>query len=138
VILKKGFDQPLKLALPRTYPRSREISSDFDLFGAAVRRAAAADIYVCQSSSFITGPRALRNSSRFNKVMYFARGARQYDHRAIPSLRSQISRLAAASTIPVANAAMQENSKISSRSLIIVASPVRLPPRAATEAHSRT
>ena len=44
VILKKGFDQPLKLALARTYPRSSEIGSDFDLFGAAVRRAAAADI----------------------------------------------------------------------------------------------
>jgi hypothetical protein len=44
VILKKGFDQPLKLALARTYSRSSEIGSDFDLFGAAVRRAAAADI----------------------------------------------------------------------------------------------
>jgi hypothetical protein len=60
----------------------------------------------------------------------------EYDRRAIPPL--QISMRAAASTIPVANAAMQENSKISFRSLIIVASPVRLPPRAATEAHSRT
>jgi hypothetical protein len=44
VILKKGFDQLLKLALARTYSRSGEIGSDFDLFGAAVRRASAAGI----------------------------------------------------------------------------------------------
>lgn len=40
-------------------------------------------------------------------------------------LIDQVSRLAAASTIPVTNAAMQENSKISFKTLAMTASPVR-------------
>jgi hypothetical protein len=46
-------------------------------------------------------------------------------------LFDQVSRLAAASTIPVTNAAMQENSKMSFKTLAMTASPVRknpLPP----------
>ena len=46
-------------------------------------------------------------------------------------LFDQVSRLAAASTIPVTNAAMQENSKMSFKMLAMTASPVRkipLPP----------
>jgi len=43
-------------------------------------------------------------------------------------LLDQVSRLAAASTIPVTNAAMQENSKMSFRTLAMTASPVRKSP----------
>jgi hypothetical protein len=48
----------------------------------------------------------------------------------ISSLRllDQVSRLAAASTIPVTNAAMQENSKMSFRTLAMTASPIRKSP----------
>src|SRR5205823_12475305 len=45
-------------------------------------------------------------------------------------LLDQVSRLAAASTIPVTNAAMQENSKISFRTLAMTASPYGSPPSA--------
>jgi hypothetical protein len=43
-------------------------------------------------------------------------------------LFDQVSRLAAASTIPVTNAAMQENSKMSFKTLAMTASPVRKNP----------
>src|SRR5262245_62535343 len=45
-------------------------------------------------------------------------------------LLNQVSRLAAASTIPVTNAAMQENSKMSFRTLVMTASPYGSPPSA--------
>jgi len=45
-------------------------------------------------------------------------------------LLDQVSRLAAASTIPVTNAAMQENSKMSFRTLAMTASPYGSPPSA--------
>jgi hypothetical protein len=51
----------------------------------------------------------------------------------------QLSKFAAASTIPVTNAAMQENSRISLITLAIVTSPVSLPQaRAAALKHSKT
>jgi hypothetical protein len=46
-------------------------------------------------------------------------------------LLDQVSKLAAASTIPVTNAAMQENSKMSFRTLAMTASPYGSPPSAA-------
>ena len=46
VILKNGFNQPLKLALARTYTRPSEIGGYFDFFCAAICRSTATDLYM--------------------------------------------------------------------------------------------
>jgi hypothetical protein len=48
----------------------------------------------------------------------------------LPSLKRQISSVAAASTIPVTSAAVQANSRMSSRTLVMVRSPCTAPPHA--------